>query len=242
MGKITVLGNCAYQTGEYDTVILIDAGPGVVQQLYNAGYDATDIDAVFLTHKHPDHIAGYPYFVTSVFAELIETEKEAQFDLFCTENIKNRLEDFVDFSADFIEYEKISVNFRKIERFEERFEIAEIEPEIFPTKHAAPSFGIKLGKVVITGDTAPLEDQEFEAEIIFHEATTTREKKDLMNDIGHSVASDAGKKASEIGADKLYLMNPNPEKRANPEEMMNEAQEEFDGEIKLPTELEEIRF
>jgi hypothetical protein len=37
-------------------------------------------------------------------------------------------------------------------------------------------------------------------------------------------------------------MHPNPEKRANPEEMMNEAQEEFDGEIKLPTELEEIRF
>lgn len=41
-----------------NTSVLVDAGRGVMQRLYQIGVRTDDIDAIFLTHLHSDHVVG----------------------------------------------------------------------------------------------------------------------------------------------------------------------------------------
>ncbi len=55
-------GNCTY-IGSDDTHILIDAGVSakrITEGLNRLGLSASDLDAVFVTHEHSDHICGLP--------------------------------------------------------------------------------------------------------------------------------------------------------------------------------------
>lgn len=45
--------------------LLFDAGRGVVQRIYQLGIDYNDIDKIFLTHLHYDHIIGLPDLMLS---------------------------------------------------------------------------------------------------------------------------------------------------------------------------------
>lgn len=46
------------RTGE--SQLLLDAGEPCAQRLKNLGADLTELDAVLLTHAHPDHVGGLP--------------------------------------------------------------------------------------------------------------------------------------------------------------------------------------
>ncbi len=41
-----------------DTTVLVDAGRGVMQRLYQIGVRSDALDAIFLTHLHSDHVVG----------------------------------------------------------------------------------------------------------------------------------------------------------------------------------------
>jgi len=54
----------AFLLGREDgPTILVDAGPTVGLSFEQYGVDSTAIDAVFITHLHGDHIAGWPFLV-----------------------------------------------------------------------------------------------------------------------------------------------------------------------------------
>ncbi len=69
-------GNCTY-IGSDNTHILVDAGVSarrITDGLNSLGIKASDIDAVFVTHEHSDHICGLPVF-----------EKKYGIPVFCSE-------------------------------------------------------------------------------------------------------------------------------------------------------------
>jgi ribonuclease BN (tRNA processing enzyme) len=43
-----------------ERVFLIDAGPGVMRRISEAGLPITGVEALFITHLHSDHTLGYP--------------------------------------------------------------------------------------------------------------------------------------------------------------------------------------
>ena len=43
-----------------DRLVLVDCGRGSADQLWRDGVEARDLDAILLTHWHPDHVAGMP--------------------------------------------------------------------------------------------------------------------------------------------------------------------------------------
>lgn len=44
-------------------IILIDAGPGIAQNIVDAGYRLADIHTICITHIHPDHCLGLPEII-----------------------------------------------------------------------------------------------------------------------------------------------------------------------------------
>lgn len=78
--------------------VVIDCGGDVVVQMLRAGLDPVGLDALILTHEHPDHISGYPLLIEKLWlmgrrdpievygpAPTLETA-EALFGLFNTHN------------------------------------------------------------------------------------------------------------------------------------------------------------
>jgi ribonuclease Z len=46
-----------------DSTIVVDCGGDVVQRLMQAGIALNTIDALIVTHEHPDHVGGFPLFI-----------------------------------------------------------------------------------------------------------------------------------------------------------------------------------
>ena len=48
-------------------LILIDCGGDAIQRMLASGLDPSTLDAVILTHEHPDHISGYPLLLEKLW-------------------------------------------------------------------------------------------------------------------------------------------------------------------------------
>lgn len=48
-------------------LVLIDCGGDAVHRMEASGLDASDLDAIVLTHEHPDHISGYPLLLEKLW-------------------------------------------------------------------------------------------------------------------------------------------------------------------------------
>lgn len=47
--------------------IVVDCGGDVVQRLMASRVDPSDIEAMIVTHEHPDHVAGFPLFMEKIW-------------------------------------------------------------------------------------------------------------------------------------------------------------------------------
>jgi ribonuclease BN (tRNA processing enzyme) len=49
------------------TAILFDCGDGVTGSFIRAGKNYDDVDAILISHTHPDHICGLPFFLQQLY-------------------------------------------------------------------------------------------------------------------------------------------------------------------------------
>lgn len=49
------------------STIVVDCGGDVVQRLLAAGLDPAALDALIITHEHPDHVSGFPLFMEKIW-------------------------------------------------------------------------------------------------------------------------------------------------------------------------------
>ncbi|MEL6616765.1 MAG: MBL fold metallo-hydrolase, partial [Bacteroidota bacterium] len=47
--------------------VLIDCGADAVREMVRAGLDPMALDAVILTHEHPDHISGFALLIEKLW-------------------------------------------------------------------------------------------------------------------------------------------------------------------------------
>lgn len=55
----------AFESG--GRALVVDCGGDVVQRLLQAGMDVDAIDAMIVTHEHPDHVSGFPLFMEKIW-------------------------------------------------------------------------------------------------------------------------------------------------------------------------------
>lgn len=188
------------------SAVLIDCGGDAVQRLLQAEVDLDKLDAVIITHKHPDHVAGFPLLLQRLWLagrrrplRLIGPDSALQ--------VARALAGVFGLEAELgmpkIEWMGLggegASGVIPVRHFEARFGPASHEPVTIACRLRDPESG---GVVVYSSDTAPDErvaELASEADIFVHEATGSGP--------GHSSIADAALIAARAQVRRLLLVH-----------------------------------
>ncbi len=257
--KITVLGNCAGQTGEYETTnfvvdtgeikILLDAGPSVVSQLYRAGIHMLDIETVVLTHSHGDHTLGFPYYVFNCFAERLgKRSGPSDIPVIALRHVFQGVMEMLAFCYPPGHFP--GFNFENWEASPDsvsEFEIQRGRVKTVPVTHTVPNIGVRVeaGGLSVTFSSDTVYDERLislakGSHMLVHEAFALGDMAELAAQTKHSTAEEAGRAARDAGVRKLVVSHPLPQYRKMRDRVIEQVRTHFEGEILFPTELETL--
>ncbi len=223
-------GACSgYLLEDEDTKILIDCGNGVLSKLFYHCDDLDKLDAIFISHLHPDHMSDlmilrYSIFIKKMFGKLnksipvylpanpIEDYERIQYhDTFILNTINEETEIYI---------KNIKVNFKKTNHSVECY---------------AMSFKKDGRKFVYSGDTKyfnELIDFVDESHLFLCEANILH--KDMTENVPHLSGKQAAEIALKAGAEKIILTHLLPE--INIDDLFKEAKEVFPHNIEIAEE------
>jgi len=216
--------------------VLIDCGSGILLQLERAGKSYKDIDALFLTHGHPDHFADLMPLVQALFYTPDFT-REKDLNIFAPQGFR----EYYDKSIGSILGE--SKDFRIV-----FMDVAD-EMEYGPWKilstgtvHSADSnaYRFEYGgrSVVFSGDAdydQGVINLSENADLLIADCSFP----DTMKVIGHLSAKECGVVAQKAEVKKLVLSHIYPSGTPD-KERITEAKEHFNGAVILAEDLMEI--
>ncbi len=216
--------------------VLVDCGSGTLLQLDRGGESYRDIDAVFITHTHPDHISDLVPLLHALMATP-GFERTKKLSIIGPEGTRRYFDHCV------------MALLRRPKTFD--IEVTEIEDKlnmgpffVFAgrTVHSDNSIAYRFedkGKyIVITGDCdydEKLVDFARDADIVIADCSFP----DSMKVPGHMTPKECGQLAKSAGAKKLVLSHiyPAPSPDA---ERITECRAVFDGEVVLAEDLMEF--
>jgi ribonuclease BN (tRNA processing enzyme) len=211
--------------------ILIDLGHGVFGKLQQK-FDFSNLDAVFISHLHPDHCADLSCLRHAVLGAKRQG-RDVVLPLYTPCEPRDKFEVLADFEDAFDLHVTGTVGCQ--------LKLAGVACEIFPTVHPIPTYGLALEhegtKFVYTADTAwedKLVEISRQADILLCEASLA-EADAALADKGHLTAGQAGLLASKADAGKLILTHLWP--GYNTENLQTEAALLFSGNVELAAEF-----
>ncbi len=225
---------CAFRMDE--SAVVIDCPGSAVLKLLRAGIDPIRIDAVVITHTHPDHVYGLPSLVHNLWllgrtTPLPFFAPEAEI-----ERVRRLLAVFdLDRRSGFFDLRPLVVG--EAAPF---WEQAGHRLHALQVDHGPPTCAIRWdlpagARVVYSSDTRPFEPlAEFGrgAALFVHEATFADAEADRARRTGHSTPGQAGHLATLASAQRLLLVHLTID--ADPARWMDEARTTFSGPIDVP--------
>jgi ribonuclease BN (tRNA processing enzyme) len=220
-------------------VALVDCGPGVVRQLARAGRSLAALDAVFITHVHPDHVSDLVPLLHALI--LSRGARTRPLDLFGPPGF-----------AEFVAQRVISVS-GEPKGFELR--VDEVDQELYyrdcaittaPTVHVpdlasiAYRFEADARSVVFSGDSDTCHELEAlasGADLLILDCSYPDELKAE----GHLSSSECGRLAASAGARTVLLSHIYPTDVAATARV-DECRAQFDGEVILAEDLLELNL
>ncbi len=248
---VTVLGACANQTAMREGVsllvesdvrgdaLLIDTGPGIVAALGRAARDASELNAVLLTHSHGDHVLGFAYFVWQRYYERLGATPAQDLHVYALKNVADLA--IATLSGCYSETQfPFVVHVHHLDD-QSSFAHGTLRVEICRTAHTTPSIGCAIytadAKVAYSADTLPtpaFTELAKGTSLLFHEGMWTEEMRGLANRAMHSTAKDAADVATQCGAQQLILLHIFPKFIGRESELLSEAREFYSGSISVP--------
>jgi ribonuclease Z len=191
------------------SVLVVDCGGDVVQRLLVHGLDLDEIEALILTHEHPDHVSGFPLFMEKIWLagrrrpipvigpDAALSQARRTFESFETGGWDGMPE---------IEWREIP-----LERETELLRTAQWRISASPGDHSVPVVALRVESgrgttVTYSADTGPSEtvaDLARNVEILVHEASGEFP--------GHSTMRDAAATAARAEAKRLVLVHLPPD-------------------------------
>jgi ribonuclease Z len=251
MAKLLILGssNAIPSAGHENThlaiilgkrTVLVDCGASPILRLEQAGIEFESITDMFLTHFHPDHVAGVPSLLMGMWL----LGRRAPLNLIGLGYTLDRVEIMMDLYnwknwPDFF-----PVHFQRVPADELALALDDADLRVYasPVVHFVPNTGLRFEfkveqKVLAYScDTEPcpaLLPLAEGADVLLHEAAGPSQ--------GHSSAAQAAELARQAEVGALYLIHY-PTGRLATGDLVAEAQAYFQGEVKLATDFMEIEL
>ena len=199
---------------EGETGLLIDVGGSPAHRLLAAGWSLDQLKAVLLTHRHPDHLYGFP----SLIQTLVLTERTDRLVVYGPREA-------LDISRALLRTVRLSSADRPFPvewgylpagRPGGPFALGSLVLDTIPSDHCVESVAVRISaddgarRLIYTSDTAPfpaLVDLARGADVLIHEATYLARDAALARSYGHSTAAQAAEVALKAGAKKLVLVH-----------------------------------
>ncbi len=208
--------------------VLIDCPGSIVHKLARASFNFLNIDAILISHSHPDHLYGLPSLIHS-FAPYATPPPIYAPDK-TIKKIKTLLSLF-----------NLRGNIKRL-----RKNIDELDIETFKTMHTDESAGFLFkenkNETIYTSDTGPLPGRKkryLNADCLIHDCfSPSRHKKSMpFLDNTHTSALELGKIASLNNIKKLVPVHFSGEHSYKMEEIIKEIRKNYKGNILIPKDL-----
>jgi ribonuclease Z len=220
--------------------ILIDCVDSMIGRLNQIGLDQHSVTDLFLTHFHPDHVAGVPGFLMSMWL----LKRQQPLHIYGLSGVLESTIKVLDLYQWRQWPEFFQVEFHRIPETEHYLALQSDEFSIFtsPVRHMIPTIGMRIelsaGKhsLAYSCDTSPCEEVIRLAEgvdLLIHEATGA--------EFGHSSASQAGSVARQAEAGKLALIHYSTLIEPG-NHLVQQAEASFGGPVVLAKDLMEFEF
>jgi len=217
--------------------VLIDCVGNPVVRLKQAGIHLNGLTDIFLTHFHPDHVAGVPSLLMSMWL----LGRRDPLDIYGLHYTLDRIEKLMGFYEWDHWPDFFPVIFHRLPAEPLTLALRSDEFLIYtsPVEHLIPTIGLRVeasqtGKVLAYScDTQPCDavvELADKADVLIHEATGKHQ--------GHSSASQAGNIAARAEVGSLYLIHYDPQS----ESLESQAQKEFPGLVTRAEDFMTIEF
>ena len=265
MSSLIFLGTrSSYRSDRFKTVsiiltlgnnnFLIDCNASIVSQLYAANINPANINNVFISHSHGDHTLGFPYLM--FFKNLNMNQGisgSPVVSLYSTSEIIAGLLSMTEFCYnDFPTYafrvERIPVSPTHFDRRE----IPGLGSLLTaPVDHTTLTLGCRLElqspalTIAYSSDTLPCDNLlklADRADILIQEAMFAAEKSEIGRKTKHATGRQAGEIASKAKVKRLFLVHVHPSYGDDVQQLKNEAEELFSGEITVPDDLHHVNL
>lgn len=246
-------GNTAFTVRTESLLFLVDAGPSVFGDLQRAGIEPSQIDAIFLSHGHADHILGFPQLALLQKFEA----KEPPLRIYCTPAVREAV--YTVTRLTFPEAFDGLSQFSWIELAEGPRQSHDLTDDIQLTTELVfgppymPVLGLRLDffdkgvSLAFSADTAPsgtVASLATGCDLLIHEASfSATMQPDISPELFfHSDARQAGQIAARAGAKRLALVHLSRLHGNHRRVLTAEAAEYFDGLVLVPDDGDVIQL
>lgn len=197
----------AFEDGE--SVLVVDCGGDVVQRLLAAEVELDHVQALVVTHEHPDHVSGFPLFMEKVWLAQRRrpipvygpapalSQARRVFEAFDTSGWKGLPE---------IQWREVPLEEGASVLEDDRWKVT-----ASPGEHSVPVIALRVeakggGSVAYSSDTErsdAVARLARGADVLVHEASGEHS--------GHTTVEGAARVAAEAGAGRLVLVHLPPE-------------------------------
>lgn len=217
-----------YLVSDGETNLWMDAGPGTYLALCNE-LDPVEIDAVFLSHRHPDHCSDFFALYHSVAYGPV---RRGRIPVVCPEGLAEALSVFLQRPA------ALDSAFEIVTAGDgDSIRLGSMDVSMVRTNHPPPTLAPRISvgdrSVTYTADTGPSDAVASHAagsDLLLAEATLAG-RRGPDSKPHHMTGAEAGTMASAAGVGRLVLTHiPAHE---DPGRILAEAESEFDGRVAL---------
>lgn len=207
--RLERLGPCVLVRGQGKSVA-VDLGLGCLHGLLRLGLTHRDLDAVLLTHLHPDHLADLPSFLFA--ANYDEVPRQRPVVLAGGAGVLAFVEGLSDLFGSWLRPKGYPLEIREMAPGE-TLELGSLRCRAGSVRHIPSSLAYRFEvggrSAVVSGDTGPspeLEELACGANLLLLEASLAK----AGSAAGHLSAAQAGELAQRAGAERLVLTHLTP--------------------------------
>ena len=264
MEKIIVLGtgnggtldlyNTCFIIQNTNGNLLVDTGGSIeiIRRLKTFNIDIKDIKHIFISHNHTDHILGLIWMFKKLGRAAINGEINTEINIYCNDVVYKSIIEVSKYTLQ----EKIVTGVLKIVNFhilndDEKIEINGINYTFFDIQaRGTKQFGFECNingkQLVFLGDETlnpNLYDRVRNAEYVMHEAFCLDSEENIFRayEKNHSTVKSASKVMNDLQVKNLILYHTE-ESHGNERQKLyiKEAKENFNGNVYVPNDLDEI--